>query len=229
MNPLPPPAPGLPGKGEAGRPDGPGRLSPGAPPPPPPPRSRGCQPEPARPCRPLSGQAGPRSPPPLPARPGRPAAAAAAAGPRSRPPGRGGSRSLSTHRKCTARRVRWSRSPSAVAGPAGWRRLRERGGGARRPRPGRAQGEVRFPATGFIYSPAPGRRAGGGRSGGAAARTASRPPGPASVSPWDAGKPLLTSASGSHTFEEGRPRPGEKPEFPSPPWLEETRLCAKEA
>lgn len=53
--------------------------------------------------------------------------------------------------------------PSVVTGPAGWWRLLERGGGARRPQTGRAQGEVGFPETGFIYSPSP--EPGGSRQG----------------------------------------------------------------
>lgn len=141
---------------------------------------------------------------------------------RSRPPGRGGSRSLSRHRKCTTRRVRWSRSLSAVAGPAGWRRLRERGGGATRPQPGRAQGEVRFPETGFIYSPSPAPRAGGG---GADEQLPAQPRGPPGqprchlgmpTSPFSFPPQALTALRKggqalvrNHSF------------FPSPPWLRE--------
>lgn len=100
-----------------------------------------------------------------------------------------------------------------VTGPAGWQRLLERGGGARRPQTGRSQGEVCLPETGFIYSPSPEPSvpAGGGAESScphSLVDDLGQPQChlgiPTSLSPF------LTSASGSDTFKKGSPRPGEK-------------------
>lgn len=209
MNLLGPPAPGPPGERGSGAAPRVLAASCGElqPPPPPPPRSWGPR-APARRARRLSGQAGPRSPRRSQPGPGAPPPPPAARIPPSWTPrlafalkagnarldGRGGAVPL-----------------SAVAGPAGRREApgaRRRGDEAAAG-PG-AEGRSASQRQAFIYSPSPapraGRAGGRGRSGGAAARRASRAPGPTSVSPWDADQPLVTSAPGSDTF-----RPGEKP------------------
>lgn len=106
--------------------------------------------------------------------------------------------------------------PSVVTGRArGWRRLlerRRREGGGRR-QAGRAQGEVCFPETSFIYNFSAGAL---GQGGAAEASPRSHPSSTQSRFPWDltSQSPLRTPASGSSTFAEGRPTAGEKPQLP---------------
>lgn len=170
MNLLGPPAPGPPGeRGSGAAPRVPtasrGELQP---PPLPPPRSRGPR-APARRARRLSGQAGPRSPRRSQPGPGAPPPPPAARIPPSWTPRLAFALKTQEMHDSTGEVEPFPslRSPGQPAGGRLW----ERGGGATRPQPGRARGEVRFPETGFYLRPLTGPAGWAGRRAGAERRS----------------------------------------------------------
>lgn len=208
MNLLGPPAPGPPGeRGSGAAPRVPAASCGELQPPPPPPRSWGPR-APARRARRLSGQAGPRSPRRSQPGPGAPPPRPAARIPPSWTP------RLAFALKAGNARLDGQGGAVPLSAGAGLAGRREAPGARRRgdeaaAGPG-AEGRSASQRQALFTAPHRPRGLGGPAGGGGAEEQLPAeprgPPGPTSVSPWDADQPLVTSAPGSDTF-----RPGEKP------------------